>query len=285
MTFTIDDLWLLLQTLGGSTFVLLFLRWYEPRMIYYPNVPTRRIERTPDSEGLAFEAVSLTTADAVRIQGWFLPCERGVEAPTTLYFHGNAGNIFHCLAKCRVLLDLGVNVFALDYRGYGDSDGRPSEAGMYRDADAAYSYLTNERGIAPRDIFLYGESLGSGVAVDLAARAPVGGVVLEAAYTSLADVGQRIFWFLPGIIRLLVQNRYDSLVNISQINAPLLMLHSTNDEIFPFKRHAPRLFAAAHEPKQLVPIQGAHADAFFVSEPLCRKALTAFLTARTGQKR
>jgi hypothetical protein len=156
MTFTADDFWLLLRTLGGIALVLLFLRWYEPRMIYYPNVPTRRIERMPDSEGFAFEAVTLTAKDSVKLCAWFLPAARveETEPPTVLLFHGNAGNISHGIAKYRVLLDLGLNVFVLDYRGYGDSEGQPGEQGMYRDADAAYTYLTGERGIASQNILL-----------------------------------------------------------------------------------------------------------------------------------
>jgi fermentation-respiration switch protein FrsA (DUF1100 family) len=280
MTFTADDFWLLLRTLGGIALVLLFLRWYEPRMIYYPNHPTRHIEQTPDNYNLAFDHVTLTTLDGIPLKGWFLPTSDD-KSQTILFFHGNAGNISHCLPKCRVLRELGFAVFVLDYRGYGESEGCPSESGTYRDADATYAYLTEKRGIGPQNIVLYGESLGSGIAVDLATRAPVGGVILEAAYTSLADVGQRIFWFLPGIIRLLVRNRYDSLAKIPRISAPLLMLHSSDDEIFRYKRHALRLFAAAREPKQLVCLQGTHADAFFVSKALCREAIAGFIARPT----
>jgi len=280
MSFTIADLRLLLQTLGEIALVLLFLRWYEPRMLYYPNHPGRQVTRTPADAGLNYEPVTLTTVDNVRVSAWLLPADRP-DAPTLLFFHGNAGNLGHRVEKCRVFHELGLQILVLDYRGYGDSEGRPSEKGTYRDADAAYQYLTQTRGIAPKDIVLYGESLGSGVAVDLASRVPVGGVILEAAYTSVADTGQQIFWFLPGIIRLLVYNRYDSRRKIARINAPLLQLHSRQDRVFSYERHAERLFAAAREPKQLVPLRGTHNDAFFVSEPLSRQAIQDFLPDTT----
>jgi hypothetical protein len=272
------DLWLLARTVGGVALVLLFLRWYEPRMLYYPQHPERRVSRIPADAGMAYEAMTLTASDNVRLSAWWLPApENAPEArPAVLFLHGNAGNIGHRLEKARVLLDLGFDVLLLDYRGYGDSEGRPSEKGTYRDADAAYSYLTGTRGVNPRRILLYGESLGTGVAVDLASRMPVGGVVLEAPFTSISDVAQRIFWFLPGVVRLLVRNRYDSRRKIARIDAPLLLLHSRDDEFFSFRRHAERLFAAAREPKRLVELRGTHADSFFVSEPVCRDALREF---------
>jgi hypothetical protein len=121
---------------------------------------------------------------------------------------------------------------------------------------------------------VYGESLGTGVAVDLASRLPVGGVILEAPFTSIADVAQRLFWFLP--VRPLVRNRYDSLRKIGHINAPLLLLHSRNDEYFRI-RHSQRLLHAATGPKQLVELQGKHAEAFFESIDLCRSEIQNFL--------
>jgi len=268
---TIDDLWLLLRTLAGIAAVLLFLRWYEPRMLYYPNVPTRDLERTPDAVGLTYEDVVLMSSDGVRIHGWFLPAPLTTgNRLTLLFFHGDAGNISHRIDKCRVFLDLGFDVLVVDYRGYGKSEGRPDEQGTYRDALAAYEYLTRQKHVLPRCIILYAESLDTGVAVELAAREPVGGVVLEAPFTSISDVAQRIFWFLP--VRPLVRNRYDSLGKIPNIQAPLLILHSRHDEYFKL-RHARRLLDAARSPKRLVELTGKHAEAFFVSESICREAL------------
>ena len=261
---------LILTVLGVLVAFALWLRWREPGMIYYP---ARAIDGTPAQRGWKFDDVWLTASDGVRINGWFVPAE-GNEQLTVLFFHGNAANISHRFEKLAILRELGANVFILDYRGYGRSDGTPDEPGTYRDAQAAYEFLTRERKIEPRAVVVYGESLGSAVGVDLASKAPVGGVVIEEAFTSVADVGQRMFPFLP--VRWLVRNKYDTLSKIDRIHAPLLLLHSRDDEYFAL-RHAERLLAAAHEPKQLVELLGGHNDAFLVSELIYREALKQFV--------
>ena len=266
-----------------------WLRWSESRMIYYP---TRGIETTPSQRGVPYEEVNLRASDGVRINGWFVPALHasqaapsapGAAAPVTiLFFHGNAGNISHRFEKMAVFRDLGADLFLIDYRGYGRSEGRPDEPGTYRDARAAYEYLTRQRGIAPRNIVVYGESLGSAIAVDLASHLLVGGVVIEEAFTSIADVGQKMFPFLP--VRLLVRNRYDTLRKIGRIGAPLLILHSRDDEYFPM-RHAERLLAAAAAPKRLVELRGSHNDAFLASAASYRAAVREFLESVAGTPR
>ena len=247
-------------------------------MIYLPD---RRLEATPDAAGLSHEDVFLTTTDGVRIHGWFLPAPHALSPSpfTVLFFHGNAGNISHRFEKLAVFHALGASVLIIDYRGYGRSEGKPSEEGTYRDAHAAYEYLIGKArsracGSTPHSIVVYGESLGSAIAVDLAAKVPVGGVILEEPFTSVGDVGQKMFPFLP--VRLLARNKYDSLSKIGRINAPLLIFHSRDDEVFPF-RHAERLFAAAREPKQLVELRGSHNDAFLTSADTYHAALKEFL--------
>ncbi len=266
---------------------ILWLRWNEPRMLYYP---TRQIDQTPDQLGFKYENVTLTTSDGVRINGWYLPC--GHEARLTiLFFHGNAGNISDRFEKLAVLRELGVNTFIIDYRGYGRSEGKPNEEGTYRDAQAAYDYLTGRARppamsrvaatplhagaphLAPRSIVAYGESLGSAIAADLANKVDVGGLILEEAFTSTGDVGQKMFPFLP--VRWLVRNKYDTLSKLPRIKVPLLIVHSRDDEFFNM-RHAQRLLAAANEPKRLVELRGGHNDAFVVSAPIYRAALEKF---------
>lgn len=272
-----------------AAYVLLcvFLRWREPSMIYFPD---RKLEVTPDAAGLSYEDVFLTTADGVRVHGWFIPTPdspiTGHRSPNTvLFLHGNAGNVSHRLDKLAMFHDLGASVLIIDYRGYGRSEGRPSEEGTYRDAQAAYEYLTGKTQrlsaphIEPRSIVVYGESLGSAVAVDLASRVAVGGVILEEPFTSIGDVGQEKFPFLP--IRLLARTKYDSLGKIGRINAPLLIFHSRDDEYFPI-RHAERLFAAAREPKRLVELHGSHNDAFSISGDKCRTGMKEFLGGLGG---
>jgi pimeloyl-ACP methyl ester carboxylesterase len=259
--------------------VMAFLRWYEPRMIFYPNVPSRNFERTPEDLGLGFEEVWLD-ADGVRVHVWDIAPAGAVEmrsesaAPCAILFcHGNAGNISHPLEKCRELCALGAGVLIFDYPGYGRSEGAPGEGGAYRAAEAALKYL-RERGVAPERTILFGESLGTGVAVDVAARETVGGVILEAAFTSVPDVAQRIFWFLP--VRFLVRNRFDSRSKIGRVRAPLLLLHSTGDRIFPI-RHAQRLLKEAGGPARLAEMRGSHDGAFFESVEVCRREIARFL--------
>jgi pimeloyl-ACP methyl ester carboxylesterase len=240
--------------------------WVESRMIYYP---TRPLEALPSGRGWAYEDVELRTSDGVRIHGWFVPAPERA-GPTLLLLHGNAGNISHRFEKLAILRDIGVDVLIIDYRGYGKSEGKPSERGLYRDAEAAYDYLTRQRGLDPDRVWLYGESLGSAVAVELAARRKVGGVILEAAFTSIGDVGQAMCPFLP--MRWVLGQRFHSLGRIAKIQAPILLLHSRDDEYFPLS-HAERLARAAGGRARLVTLQGGHNDAFLVSEPTFRSAL------------
>ncbi len=265
------EITLLLVT--GIVAMALWLRWSEPRMLYYP---IRELDATPDQLGLKYEDVTLTTSDGIRINGWFLSAARSLPPSliTLLFFHGNAGNISHRFDKLEILRDLGVDTFIIDYRGYGRSEGRPNEEGTYRDAQAAYVYLTRTLNREPGTIVVYGESLGSAVAADLASKVKVGGLVLEEAFTSVPDVGQKMFPFLP--VRWLVRNKYDTLSKMPRIHAPLLILHSRDDEYFAM-RHAERLLAAANEPKLLVELRGSHNDAFLTSAPTYRNALKDFL--------
>jgi alpha-beta hydrolase superfamily lysophospholipase len=254
----------------------LWLRWNEPRMIYYPD---RQIDQTPDQLGLHYDDVTLTTSDNLKINGWFLPCDHPAKL-TVLLFHGNAGNISHRFDKLAVLRNLGVDTVIIDYRGYGRSEGKPDEPGTYRDARAAYDYLVTQRKVAPRSIVVYGESLGSAIAADLATKVDVGGLILEEAFTSIGDVGQKMFPFFP--VRWLVRNKYDTLAKMPRIKVPLLIFHSRDDEIFNM-RHAQRLFAAANDPKQLVELRGAHNDAFLVSAPIYHDAMQQFFASLKPQ--
>lgn len=250
----------------GYLAICLLVSLREPHMIY---LPSRGFIGTPADVGLKYEDVTLTTADGVRIHAWHIP---GASATTVLFLHGNAGNISYRLEKIALLHQLGVGVFILDYRGYGRSEGRPNETGTYQDALAAWDYLAARQ----RPVVLYGESLGCGVAVELATRKPVRGVILEAPFTSIADVGQRLFPYLP--VRWLVRNRYENLRKMPLVTAPILILHSRDDEIFSFD-HAERLYAAARAPKKLVALRGGHNDAFMVSATEYREALREFLAS------
>ena len=243
----------------------LLLRWREPHLIYYP-------QRTPFTTPPGITDLNLTASDGVQIHGWFIPAILA-PAPTVLLFHGNAGNLSHRVEKIALLRAAGAAVCMIDYRGYGRSTGTPSEAGTYRDARAAYDYLITTRELASRDIVLYGESLGSAVAVELATQVPVGGVMIEEAFTSIPEVGQKMFPMLP--VGWLVRNRYDTIHKMGRLQAPLLIFHSRQDELFPYQ-YAERLLAAAPEPKRLVELHGGHNDAFWQSQVVYRSALQQF---------
>ncbi|MEI6085520.1 MAG: alpha/beta hydrolase [Verrucomicrobiota bacterium] len=250
------------------TLCCLFLMWREPRMVYYPD-------RTPFVTPPGVTDLQLTASDGVKIHGWYVPGPT-TATQTVLFLHGNASNLSDRNEKIDILRQLDVNVCIIDYRGYGRSAGEPNEAGTYRDARAAYDYLTKTLNREPRTVILYGESLGTGMSVELATRVPVGGVILEAGFTSIGDVAQGLFPFLP--VRYLVRNKYDSIHKIAALNAPLLLLHSREDEVFAY-RHAERLFAAAREPKRLVELHGGHNDAFMQSLEAYRTALREFFAA------
>jgi hypothetical protein len=270
-------LWPILFLAGFALVLVLFLRWYEPRMIY---LPARELDRTPSDLGLAYEDLTLTAIDGARLHAWFLP-GRAAAPVTVLFLHGNAGNISHRFDKLAVLRALGADVLIVDYRGYGRSTGRPDEGGTYRDADAAYEHLTGKRALDPHRLVLYGESLGAAVAVDLAARRPVGGLIMESAFSSAVEVGRELFPFLPA--SLLVRNRYDNVAKIGRVRAPVLLLHSRDDEFFGW-HHPQRLYEAAHPPKQLIELRGGHNDAFLVSGAAFAEALKGFLADVARQR-
>jgi fermentation-respiration switch protein FrsA (DUF1100 family) len=248
----------------------LLLRWSEPRLIYFP---VRPLEATPAAVGLPFEEAWLVAADGTRLHAWFVP-PPARESPVVLFLHGNAGNVSHRLEKLALLREAGAGVLIVDYRGYGLSEGRPGEAGLYLDARAAYDHLTGTRRVPATHLVAYGESLGTAVAAHLSARAPVGGLVLESGFTSAADVARELYGWLP--VARILRSRFDTLAEVSRVRAPLLILHSRGDEFFGW-HHAERLLAAAPGPKRLIELRGGHNDAFYASRDTYVRALREFL--------
>ena len=260
---------ILLLALIPVAAISLWMRLNEPRMIYFPE---RTLATTPQQLGMKYEDIWLTTKDGIRINGWFMPSTHP-SGLTVLMLHGNAGNISHRFEKYAVFRQLGWNVFAPDYRGYGNSTGEPDEAGLYLDARAAYRYLIEQRGVDPRKLIVYGESLGTAIAVDLLSEVAAAGLILEEGFTSAPDAGQEMYPFLP--VRWLMRSRYDSVGKIGRTRARLLIFHSREDEFFPM-HHAQRLLEAASPPKELVELRGGHNDAFVQSGEIYQSALRRF---------
>ncbi|MFH1969470.1 MAG: alpha/beta hydrolase [Verrucomicrobiota bacterium] len=252
--------------------ILLFFR--QSHMVYFPLAA---VMQKPSDAGLAYESVALMTADDVRLAGWFVPCagSRG----TVLMCHGNGGNIGDRLHPISLFHELGLNVLIFDYRGYGESAGKPSEEGTYQDAFAAWQYLTEKRNTPPDKIVVFGRSLGGAVAADLAGQVNPAALILEATFTSIPDMGARLYPYLP--IRLLSRYRYNTLARLERIHCPVLIAHSRDDEMIPFEQ-GQRLFAAAREPKTFCELTGNHNEGEVLTSPAYRQALDAFMSARLG---
>ena len=232
----------------------------QSSLLYYPNLPGRNLIATPQRIGLAYEDVSLLTADGVRLHGWFVPADRA--RGSLLFFHGNAGNISHRLESIEIFNRLDLDVLIIDYRGYGRSEGSVSEAGTYRDAEAAWRYLTETRGIDPARIIVFGRSLGASIAAWLAGRQPPAGLILESGFSSVPSMAQRLYPFLP--VRWLARIGYDTAAYVGALTCPLLVVHSKTDEIIPFAEGM-AVYDAAPADKRLLEIRGGHNDGFLVS--------------------
>lgn len=224
----------------------------QRRLMYFPD-PNRV---SPASFALAgVEERVLTTPDGETLVAWFGHAMPG--RPTLLYFHGNGGNLANRSERVRKYRARGMGVFILSYRGYSGSTGRPSERANVADAKLAYEALIAE-GVSADDIIVYGESLGSGVAIQLAAAKPVGGVVLDAPYTSIVDVAAGAYPYFP--VRPFLFDRYESLRYLPKIDVPLLVIHGEDDEVIPVAMGR-AVYAAANAPKQIVTFPGAgHSD-------------------------
>lgn len=229
------------------------LRWFEHSQVYHPD---RILIATGRELGRPFEDLRLKTADEVRIHGWFFPADATSRRKNlvVLVCHGNAGNISHRLGLARTLLQTGVNVFLFDYRGFGQSEGIPSEEGTYLDAQAAYQWLA-AKGFSGPNIIVFGESLGGGIASELALREKVGGLVLQSTFSCIPDIGAELFPWLP--VRWMASIKYDTCEKLPRIKAPVLIMHSRMDALISF-RHAEKNFSRANEPKLMWELQGDH---------------------------
>lgn len=228
---------------------------FENRLIYSPSRYPEGDWDARTRSGVATEEVFFRAADGVRLHAWHLrPAGSAPPLCTLLYFHGNAGNLTERYGWASDLSGLPAEVFLVDYRGYGKSDGRPGEAGIYQDAEGAWRHLTGTLAVPPSRLVIYGKSLGGAAACELAARHECAALVLQSTFTSARDVARKSYPLLPA--HLFMRTRFDNLAKMKRINSPVLILHSRDDEVIPFHM-AERLHAAARGPKKLAAFDGS----------------------------
>jgi fermentation-respiration switch protein FrsA (DUF1100 family) len=240
-------------------------------MVFFPTKP---LAANPRDWGLDYEDVTLTTDDGVGLHGWLIPAPSSRR--TLLFFHGNAGNISHRGDSIAIFHRLGLDVLIVDYRGYGLSGGAPSERGLDRDAHAAWRLLTQERGVSADNIVIFGRSLGGVVAARLAAKIRPAGLILESTPSSARDAAHALFPLLSHLV--LLRFDLDAAEAVRHAVCPVLVLHSPDDEIIPY-RLGRKVFSAASEPKRFFDLRGGHNDGFLLSQPSYEHALAEFLAA------
>jgi len=257
-------------TIVLSLFALNALMWMQqPSMIFYPFRP---LDATPADWGLDYEDVALATSDGLLINGWYIPAPGSKQV--LLFFHGNAGNISHRGESVAIFHRLGLDVFIIDYRGYGASQGKPTEAGLYLDAQAAWDYLKKTRAYRDEDIIVFGRSLGASVAAQLAAQVHPRALIVESAMSSARDFANEVFPLLSRLV--LLRYRFDTVASVRHTIVPVLVLHSRADEIMSYSL-GEKVFREANEPKSFFELKGGHNSGFLLSQPAYGQALEEFL--------
>jgi uncharacterized protein len=260
---------------------LLLAGSFGDRFIYYP-APYPVGDWQPEKRlGLKFEDRALRSKDGTKLHAWWVPRENA--RATVLFLHGNGGNVTNCAgAVSRLVEKLSVQALIVDYRGYGRSEGRPSEQGLYEDAEAAYEELTERMGILPEKLIIYGHSLGTAVATELALRRRAAGLILEAPFTSIREMVQRAVPFLDPAE--LVSERYATEEKIARLERPLLVVHGTRDRTIPIDMGR-RVFKAAPEPKRWLEVEGAgHVDCSVRGDDVFYDAVRGLVDEALGMK-
>jgi fermentation-respiration switch protein FrsA (DUF1100 family) len=248
---------------------------FEDHFIFFPTKYPDGFWEINDAarrEGIVVEDCYFQTEDGLALHGWY--ATRARAELVLLWFHGNAGNLSYRFDMMAKLMELPVSIFIIDYRGYGRSEGRPSENGIYMDSRAAWDYLTAERGLLAQQVVIFGKSLGGVAAIDLATRVRAAGLIVQSSFTSAKEMAARLLPFLPaGLLR----TKMDSISKIGRVACPKLFIHSRADEIVPFDLGR-RLFEAATEPKRFYEVEGApHNSTYIVGGRGYIDALASFL--------
>ncbi len=272
-----------LLSVAASIYLLLALTIYllQGKMVFLSGLPGRALTATPGDIGLEYEDVSLTTSDDERLHGWYVPAtdRRGV----VLFFHGNAGNISHRLDSIGIFHQLGLDTLIIDYRGYGQSTGKTSEQGTYLDAQAAWSYLVDERGIPADRIIIFGRSLGGAIGAWLGAQPDMkngpAAMIIESSFTSGVDMARQLYPFLPA--HLITRLRYPVAEYASRLECPVLVVHSRDDEIIPFEM-GQSIYEAVKQRKSFLELRGDHNNGFFISRHEYITGLDGFIESVLG---
>ena len=245
------------------------LYFMQPKLLYHP---VQGVPYTPAELDLEFEDVFFKSSDGQKLNGWFVPAEDSKF--TVLFCHGNGGNMMHRLDSINIFYNLGLSCFIFDYRGYGHSQGKPGEEGTYLDVEAAYKWLTEEKKILPKNVIIFGRSLGGTIAAYLASKVEAGALVVESAFTSYIDIGSKYYPYMP--VRWFASFSYRTIDYIKEVQCPVMFIYSRNDEIVPFE-FGQELYEQANEPKKFIEISGSHNDGFLVSGEIYKHAWTKWL--------
>ncbi len=247
---------------------VLYVRYLENKTLFYP---AKLLSSTPNDIGVSYEDVFITTEDGCKLHGWFVPAEDS--RSTLLFFHGNAGNISDRLGKIQLFHRMRLNVLIIDYRGFGQSNGKPTESGMYLDAKAAFDYLKNSKKDMLDSLIVYGASLGGVAAINLASREEITALIVDSSFSNAVDMAKRIYPFIPSF---LVTIKLDNISKIKKISIPKLFIHSVDDMTIPYSL-GQKLFEAAKDPKEMLTISGGHNDGHIHDEEKYNSAIEIFL--------
>jgi fermentation-respiration switch protein FrsA (DUF1100 family) len=265
--------------------IIVYLMTQETKLVYYEDYGQPVHTVPPDSTNLNYRRIELQGEDGIKLTGWVVLSDKDTtSSPWILFCHGNASDISYpdYIERYKLFTRLGLNVLTFDYRGFGETRGTPSETGLYKDALTIYNYLTVTKMIPSDRIIIYGHSLGTGVAIDLATRVPAAALVVEAGFRSNPETAHQMYPFLPErLMWLLMKNRFMSIDKIDRIPIPKLFIHSTDDEIFPISEGR-ALYDKALQPKSFLEIKGSHDPAPMESKELFCNGLSSFLEGTTA---
>ena len=253
--------------------LIAYVRYLEKTSLFYPS---KEMLGTPTDLGLAYEDIFFETEKGIRLNAWWISAPKLKDPQRTrtlLFLHGNAGNISGRLGKIFLFHQMGMNIFIIDYRGYGKSDGVPTEKGMYEDAVKAYQYIISQKNIKPEQLIIYGASLGGVAAIHVASFHKAAGLILDSTFSNAVDMAKHIYPYLPSFF---MNIKLDNMRKIQDVHYPKLVIHSPDDETVPFKL-GKKLFEAAPEPKMFLEVIGDHNDDHFNDEGLFTGGIQKFL--------